>query len=211
MAFPVWVLSLFWLIAAAAQDPRPPQPAERDRYVIDASTSRFTATVGTAGLLSNFGHEHTIALRDFSGDVHFNEDDVESGSLAMTIQVASLGEVGKGFSDADRKSIDKDIREKALEVSQFPEIVFHSTVLRARQSAAGDYRIDIRGELTLHGVTRLLTVPTRVTLREGTLTARGEFTVIHSEYKIQRLSAAAGTIKASDEIRMTFEIVARKP
>ena len=152
-----------------------------------------------------------MALREFSGDARFSENDVESGSLRMTIQAASLHEVGKAFSEADRKAIDKDIREKALEVSQYPEIVFKSTEVRASQIAAGDYTIDLRGELTLHGVTRQVTVPTRVSVREGTLTARGEFSVLHSEYKIRRLSAAAGTVKASEEIRMAFEIVARKP
>ena len=63
----------------------------------------------------------------------------------------------------------------------------------------------------LHGVTRPVTVPARVTLQGTTLTARGEFTVLHSDFKIQRLSAAAGTVKAADEIRLSFEIVARKP
>jgi polyisoprenoid-binding protein YceI len=205
MSFPAWIPTLFGLIAALAQQ------ADPDRYVIDAAASRFTATVGTTGILSTFGHDHTIALREFSGELHLSEEDVESGSLRMSIPVASLGEIAKDFSDADRKKIDKDIQEKALEVAQYPEIVFHSTGLSSRQIADGEYQIDVRGQLTLHGVTRQLSIATRVTLQEGTLTARGEFTVLHRDYKILRLSAAAGTVKASDEIRMSFEIVARKP
>ncbi len=205
MGFSAWCTALLGLLAASAQQ------AERDRYVIDASASRFTATIGTAGILSTFGHEHTVALREFSGEAHLSENDVEHGSLRLTIQAASLTEIGQGFSDEDRKKIDKDIREKALEVSQHPQIVFHSTEIRASQIAASEYQIELRGELSMHGVTRQVTVPTRVTIKERTLTARGEFTVLHSDYKIRRLSAAAGTVKASDEIRMSFEIVASKP
>jgi polyisoprenoid-binding protein YceI len=205
MGFSAWCPVLLWLLAASTQQ------ADRDRYVVDASASRFTATIGTAGILSNFGHEHSVALREFTGEAHLSENDVENATLRMTIQAASLTEVGKGFSDADRKKIDKDIREKALEVSQYPEIVFRSSEIRASQIAAGEYQIELRGELTLHGVTRQVSVPTRLTLRERTLTARGDFTVLHSDYKIRRLSAAVGTVKASDEIRMAFEIVARKP
>jgi hypothetical protein len=41
---------------------------EGDRYVLDAPASRFTAEVGTTGILSMFGHDHTIALRDFAGE-----------------------------------------------------------------------------------------------------------------------------------------------
>ena len=198
-----WSLPVLWFFAVVARDP--------DRYVIDASASRFTATIGTSGLLSALGHEHVIGFREFSGDARLSEDDVERGSLRMTIQAASLAESGKGFSDDDRKTIERDAREQALEVSRHPEIVFKSTGLSSRQTGPGEYRFDIGGELTLHGVTRSLTVPARVTLQGNTLTARGEFTVLHRDYKIRRLSAAAGTVKASDEIRMSFEIVARKP
>jgi polyisoprenoid-binding protein YceI len=198
-----WSPAILFLLASAAQ-------ADRDRYVIDAPASRFTATVGTTGLLSAFGHDHTVALREFSGEARLSEDDIESGSLQLSIQAASLHEVGKDFSDEDRTAIDKDIHEQALETSKFPQIAFRSTELRARQIADGEYQIDLRGELTLHGVTRQLTVPARVTVRDGTLTAKGEFTVLHSDYKIRRLSAAVGTVKASDEIRMSFEIVARR-
>jgi polyisoprenoid-binding protein YceI len=198
-----WSPAVLCLLVAAAHDP--------DRYVIDASASRFTATIGTSGLLSAFGHDHVISFREFTGDARLSEDDAERGSLRMTIQAASLVETGKGFSDDDRKTIERDAREQALEVSKHPEIVFKSTGLSSRQTGSGEYRFDIRGDLTLHGVTRSLTVPARVTLQGDTLTARGEFTVLHRDYKIRRLSAAAGTVKASDEIRMSFEIVARKP
>jgi polyisoprenoid-binding protein YceI len=209
MSFPAWGPVLLWLLAAAAQDPRP-QPAAPDHYVIDASASRFTATIGTVGLLSTFGHEHTVALRDFSGDVRLSEDDIEAGSLTLRIRAASLGETGMGFSDEDRKSIDQDIREKALEVGTYPEIVFRSSTLSSRQIAREEYQIELQGQLSLHGVTRQVSIPARVTISEGTLTARGKFTVFHRDYKIQRLSAVVGTIKASDEIWMNFEIVARK-
>src|SRR6185369_12068126 len=100
MGFSAWRPVLLWILALMAQ-------ADPDRYVIDASASRFTATIGTAGILSSFGHEHTVALREFSGEARLNENDVESGSLRMTIQAASLHEAGKGFSDADRQAIDK--------------------------------------------------------------------------------------------------------
>jgi polyisoprenoid-binding protein YceI len=209
MSFPAWSAVILWLLAAPAQDPRP-QPAAPDHYAIDAAASRFTATIGTVGLLSTFGHEHTVALRDFSGDVRLSEDDVEAGSLTLRIRAASLGETGMGWSDEDRKSIDQDIREQALEVTAYPEIVFQSSAVSSRQIAREEYQIEIQGQLTLHGVTRPVTVPARVTVHEGTLTANGKFMVLHRDYKIRRLSAVAGTIKASDEIWMNFEIVARK-
>jgi polyisoprenoid-binding protein YceI len=210
MSISAWSLLLLWILATA-QQPRPPEAGDRDRYIIDTSVGHFTATVGTSGILSAFGHDHTIALREYSGEARLSEDDVEAGALRLSIKAASLEETGKGFSDLDRQNINQDIREQALEVATYPEIVFQSKQLRATQIAAGEYQIDIQGELTLHGVTRSLRVPARVSVQDGTLTAQGEFTVLHRDYRILRLSAAAGTVKASDEIRLSFEIVARKP
>jgi polyisoprenoid-binding protein YceI len=196
--------------ARAAMDPGPPQTPAGDRYIVDASASRFQAQVGVAGLLSAFGHEHTIALREFSGEAYATAGALDRGSLRLTIRASSLAEVAPGFSEADRKKIDRDVRDKALEVSRFPEITFRSTGLTMKESGDGPAELEIRGELTLHGVTRSVTFPARVELQNDLLTAHGEFTVRHSDYNIERLSAAAGTVKAADDIRLTFEIVARK-
>jgi len=196
--------------APAVQETREPQATVGDRYVIDASAGRFQARIGTAGLLSAFGHDHTVALREFSGEARFKPGAEERGSLRMTIQAASLAETGKEFSDADRKKIDGDIHGKALEASKYPEIAFKSTKISVKKAGEREVQLEIRGDLTLHGVTKPVTVPAQVSMQGDTLTARGEFTIRHGDYKIQRLSAAGGTVKASDEIRMSFEIVARK-
>jgi len=183
---------------------------EGDRYIIDASASRFTAEVGATGILSVFGHDHAIAIRDFSGEARLVTQAPERSSLRITIEAASLAEVGKGFSDDDRKAIDKDVQERALEVSKYPQIVFRSTRVVPRKVSDNEYLLEIRGTLALHGVTRPVTLPTRMMLQDGVLTARGKFTVRHSDYEIERLSAVGGTIKAENDIRMSFMIVGRK-
>jgi polyisoprenoid-binding protein YceI len=185
-----------------------PAPApDGDRYVIDPAASRITAQIGRAGLLSSFGHDHTIAFREFRGELRARSGALGRSSLGLTVQAASLAEVAKGFSESERSEIERDARDKALEVSKYPEIVYQS----ARVSATDDEsRVEIRGELTLHGVTRPLSIPARIVLEGRTLRASGEVTLRHSDYKIERLSAAGGTVKASEEIRLSFEIVARK-
>ena len=40
-----------------------------DRYVIDGRSSRFTVRAFATGLLSAMGHNPTIGIRDFSGEV----------------------------------------------------------------------------------------------------------------------------------------------
>lgn len=183
---------------------------EGDRYVIDAPASRFTAEIGAAGLLAMFGHDHAIAIREFSGEALFVADAPERSSLRITIEAGSLAEAGTEFSEEDRKAIDRDIQEKALEVSKYPQIVFKSTSVVPKSTGESQVELEIRGMLTLHGVTRPVTVVTQVTLKDDVLMARGKFTVRHSDYKVERLSAVGGTIKADNEIRLSFALVARK-
>jgi polyisoprenoid-binding protein YceI len=191
--------------------PSPPQPGPDDLYVLDPSFSRVTAHVGSAGLLSGFGHDHAVALRDLTGELRFPGQDPERASIQIMVRAASAAETAKGFREAERKKIDADVHKKALEVSKFPQIVFRSTRIGARESREGLLRVEIRGDLTLHGVTRPVVIPARVTLDGASITAQGEFTIRHGDYGLRRLSAAGGTVKASEEIRMKFEIVARKP
>jgi polyisoprenoid-binding protein YceI len=183
---------------------------EGERYVLDAPASRFTAEVGATGILSVFGHSHTIAIRDFSGEARLVPEALERSSLRITIEAASLTEVGKDFSEEDRKAIDKDMQEKALEVSKHPQILFRTTRVVPKSVGETEYHLDIHGTLTLHGVTRPVTVHTRVTLQNGVLMARGKFTIRHSDYQMERLSAAGGTIKADNDIQLSFMLVGRK-
>jgi polyisoprenoid-binding protein YceI len=181
----------------------------QDGYVVDKDASVFTAKVEVGGLLSTFGHDHTVAMRDLSGEARFDPEKVE-GSLRMTIRAGSIVEAGQEFSEKDREAITKEIHEKALEVSKHPEIVFQSQSVSGRKVGEGEYQVLIRGRLTLHGMTREVSIPARLRLEDRVLTARGSFTVRHSDFGIERLSAAAGTVKAKDEITLTFHIVGRR-
>jgi hypothetical protein len=42
------------------------------------------------------------------------------------------------------------------------------------------------------------------------LRAAGELTIRQSDYRIQPVSAAAGTIRLKDELKLSFDISARK-
>jgi hypothetical protein len=47
-------------------------------------------------------------------------------------------------------------------------------------------------------------------MNDRSLRASGEFTVLQTDYDIRPVSAAGGTIKLKDELKCTFDIVARK-
>jgi polyisoprenoid-binding protein YceI len=179
------------------------------RYRLDASQSRFTVQGSADGLLSMFGHDPVIAVCGFGGDVRLDPEALESSSLLMLVQAGSLAVVNK-VSDKDRREMERAMQEDLLETARYPEIVFMSTRVAANQTAQGQYRARIIGNLSLHGVTREHTIDAQLTLGKDGLRARGEFPLRQTDYNIRPVSVAGGTLKMRDELKLSFDIAAQR-
>ena len=77
-----------------------------DRYVIDSRASRFTVQAFATGMLARMGHNPTIGIRDFSGEMKFNPDKLEAGGFRLVIKSASLS-VQDDISDKDLREIER--------------------------------------------------------------------------------------------------------
>ena len=182
-------------------------PADGARYRIDATQSRFTVRAFAGGFLSAFAHDHTIAIREFAGEAQFTYGSVEPASLQLTIKAGSLAVTDK-VSTSDKQKIETTMRDEVLEVSKYPEIVFKSSGINATKTGEGEYQARISGELTLHGVTRPLTINAGLEFGDKSLRAKGAFALKQTSFNIQPVSIAGGTIKVKDELKFTFDIVA---
>ena len=91
--------------------------------------------------------------------------------------------------------------------NQYPEIVFRSTQVSRKKPNADQYDLNITGNLTLHEVTRPITIPTKVTLAGLDLRAVGEFSIDRSDFKVKATSAAHGLVRVRDKIKFTLDIV----
>jgi polyisoprenoid-binding protein YceI len=184
-------------------------PPDGARYKIDAGQSRFIVKAFAGGLLSGFAHDHTIAIRNFSGETTFTYVTVSPASLQMTIRADSLTVTDK-VSDSDRQKIQTTMRDEVLEVDKYPEIILKSTNVVATKTGEGHYNATISGDLTLHGVTRSVSIPARLVFNADNMRAQGEFSLRQTNYGIKPVSIAAGTIKVKDEVKFSFEIVAHQ-
>ena len=181
--------------------------ADSARYKIDAAQSQFIVRAFAGGLLSALAHDHTIAIREFDGETDFTYVTVEPASLRMTIRANSLAVTDK-VSEKDRRNIETTMRDEVLEVSKYPEISFKSSSVSASKTGEGQYLARIAGEITLHGVSRPLTITARLEFGDRTLRAQGSFSLKQSSFGIKPVSIAGGTIKVKDELKFTFNIVA---
>ncbi len=85
---------------------------------------------------------------DFAGTLYFDSARPESSRIEVVIQAASID-----TAEPDR---DKHLRSTDFfDVATFPTLTFTSTSVTPR----GGNRYDIVGDLTIHGVTREVTLP----------------------------------------------------
>jgi polyisoprenoid-binding protein YceI len=181
------------------------QEAAMADYLIEAGTSRFTVRGFASGLLSGLGHNPVVAIRDFSGDAHWDPGAPEKASLRLRIRTASLA-VQNDISDKDRREMERIMREEILETDKYPEIVFESI----SATANANNRVEIDGSLTLHGVTRRERLPAQLGVTGDILRGFGDFTIRQSDYRIKLASVAGGALKLKDELKFNFDIVARR-
>jgi polyisoprenoid-binding protein YceI len=179
------------------------------RYRIEPGLSRFTIQAYAGGFLSGFGHNPTIAVRDFKGDARFSPDALEESSLCLKIRADSL-EVTNDVSDKDRREIERTMKDEVLQVAQYSDMLYESSVASVSELGPSRYRINLSGKLTLHGVTRDQSLVADMSVSGDTLRAFGTFSVLQSNYGIKLVSVAGGVLKVKDELKCSFDIAARR-
>jgi polyisoprenoid-binding protein YceI len=179
------------------------------RYRLDAGQSRFMVRAFSGGLLWFKGHDHFVMVRDFTGEAQLTPGAITPASLQITARADSLVETRDVFTEQQKQIINKELREIVLETEKYPEITFKSTDVTGKL-AGSQFETKIGGDLTLHGVTRRIVIPARVTLEGDTLRAQGEFTVDRGDYNVHATSAFHGTVRVRGKLKFTFDIVGHR-
>jgi polyisoprenoid-binding protein YceI len=179
-------------------------------YRLVPEQSKFTVQAFAEGLLSAFGHDPVLEIKDFTGETEFVPGSFESASLKMTIKADSIV-LSTEVKEKDRLDIEQTMREQVLEIAKYPEIVFVSSNVSVTRLAEGRYRARVIGDLTFHGSTQKnLWITSEVTVSGESLRVKGDFSLKQSDFGIKPFSAAGGTIKLKNELKFSFDIAALK-
>ncbi len=112
-----------------------------DTYKVDPVHSSISFSIEHAGISNIHGR-----FNDFSGEITIDSADPEKSSFALTIPVESI----------DTNNVKRDEHLRApdyFNVKQFPNLTFRSTSVKPLTGG-----FEVTGELTMHGVTRPLTL-----------------------------------------------------
>jgi polyisoprenoid-binding protein YceI len=194
---------------APARNNVPPSAAPL-RFRLVSSQSKFIAHALRGGLLWFKGHEHLVAAREFTGEAQLSPDTITPASLQLTVKTDSMVETSDAFTEPQKQIINKELREIVLEPAKYPEIVFKSTDVRGKSLGSGQYDLKIGGDLTLHGVTRHIVIPAKVTVTGNDLRAVGEFSIERSDFNVKATSAFHGMVRVRDKVKFTFDIVGHR-
>ena len=180
------------------------------RFRLDSSQSKFIAHALRGGLLWFKGHEHLVAAGAFTGEAEITPDKITPASLQLTVKTDSMVETSDAFTEQQKQIINKELREIVLEPAKYPEIAFKSTDVTSKPLGNGQYDLNIRGDLTLHGVTRHIVIPAKVTLTGNNLRAVGEFSIDRSDFNVKATSAFHGLVRVRNKVKFTFDIVGHR-
>jgi polyisoprenoid-binding protein YceI len=179
-------------------------------YNLDAGQSKFMAHANRSGLLWFKGKSHHLAASDFSGQVQLTPNTITPASMRLVVKAASLHETGAAFTEQQKQIIDKELKDIVFHPDQYPDITFQSTNVTAKSTGTSRYDVKINGNLTLHGVTRRVTIPAVVTLEGNNLRAVGTFSIDRDDYKVKATSAFHGMVRVDDDVKFEFDIVGHR-
>jgi hypothetical protein len=154
------------------------------------------------GLLAPVAHDLRLRVTRFSIDVHLAQGAVtatfHTNSLVVDCPMKDGAENPSALSASDKHKIAGQIRDDVLHSAKHPEAVFRSKSVSAR--ADGGY--DLQGELTLHGVTKVLAGQTRVVAGRQQL----ELRLHQPDFGVTPYRAMLGTLKIQADVTIRVTV-----
>jgi polyisoprenoid-binding protein YceI len=179
------------------------------KFMIDAAASRFTVQAFATGLLSALGHNPTIAIRDYDGEIQFTPETFDHASVRLTVRTNAM-EVVDEMKNDDRKKLEQVMYDQVLEPSRFPTAVYESRQMTVQKDNADQWRVHVTGELSFLGVMQSHSFDARVAHMGTIMRIVGQFPLRQSDYGIKPVSFAGGALRLKDELKFNFEMVARQ-
>lgn len=170
-----------------------------EEHPIDVAQSAMRVHVYKTGFFAAFGHDHEIEAPIAEGKV----ENLAYPAVELRVEAGKLRVLDPELSQENRTQVQKTMQgPEVLDSQRFPEILFRSTAVEKK----GDNFWSVRGDLTLHGQTRPVSVD--VTLKDGRY--QGSTTLRQRDFGITPVSVAGGTVRVKNEVRIEFDILPLK-
>jgi len=186
-------------------------------YRIDPQTSDVRLLVYRDGVLSTFGHNHVVSLKDFTGTIHLQPKLAQS-RVELDIPVdrlvvddAAARQEGEDFASEPSKDDAAGTRTNMLSnallnAKQFPAIKVTGTSgpVDTKNSATLGLSVQLVGQEIK------LTIPATLKLEGDQLEASGAVELSHEQLGLKPFSALLGSLRVAEQMKFKYRIQARK-
>jgi len=178
-------------------------------YRIDPSKSLIQVHVYREGALAKMGHDHVVASREVRGYALLPADPAQARA-DFYFPVAALSmdepELRRSAGFASEISAD-DMENTRLRMLRLLGAEKHPFAkIRAVRAAGTPPDLVLDAELTLHGVTRTLSLPAQLTVEGGRFSVEGETDIRQTDYGVTPFSVLGGALAVKDPLRVIFRI-----
>lgn len=137
------------------------------------------------------------------------DDDVKAINNEVASRIADNGQVTfsllmKGFK-FKYAEMQEHFNDQYVESTKFPRADFKGNIVNLKDvdfSKDGTYKVSVKGDLTLHGLTKNITVTGTITVKGGKPAARAGFTMLMKDFGVD---ASSVTEKVSVDIDCIYQ------
>lgn len=124
--------------------------------------------------------------------------DADNGEFAFQVPI-------KGFK-FEKALMQEHFNESYMESHKYPKATYKGTITDIQNvnfAKDGEYKVNTAGQLTIHGVTKQVSIPGIITVKGGEIMINSKFTVKPADYEIKIPGIAKG--KIADDIEVTMD------
>ncbi|HQU30288.1 MAG: YceI family protein [Planctomycetia bacterium] len=176
-------------------------------YQVNASSGKLFVYTFKEGFLSAVAHDLLIEVADFQVKLSVPAEGIHVSTVEATIQACSLKVICAMkdglhrydmLKEKDKADIEEAMCKEVLHTDKHPVINFRSTDIQEKDGA-----YLVKGDLTLHGVTRPVEFHARTTTGKD---LKGKVALSQKDYGIKPYKAFLGTLKVKNEVEITFDL-----
>lgn len=154
-------------------------------FIILLAAFAFTTNLYSQKLYSTKSGKISFESRSALEDIEAINTEVESKLLPSTGQIV-FNLLIKGFQ-FENQMMEDHFNDDYLQSSKYPKADFKGTIANIKAinfAKDGTYPATVKGNLTIHGVTKPITSTGTITVKNGKVSAKSKFNIKVRDYKI---------------------------
>jgi hypothetical protein len=170
----------------------------------------FSCILAMLFVVTNADAQKIYATRN--GRVSFStpsDEDVKAVNNEVTSRIADNGQVTfslliKGFK-FKLAEMQEHFNDQYLESNKFPRADFKGNIVNVSDvnfGKDGSYKVSVKGDLTMHGITKSITANGTVEIKAGKLNASCQFPLLMKDFNV---SASSVTDKVNIDLNCQYQ------